>query len=63
MAYLSGFDPRFEGALLILDCDGQRKLLVGNECMGYLPDPELRYEGVLFRTSACLDRIGLYLTQ
>jgi Xaa-Pro aminopeptidase len=36
--YLIGFDPRFEEAMLLLDRKGQRLLLVGNECMGYLPE-------------------------
>jgi hypothetical protein len=40
LAYLTGFDPRFEEALLLLSSDGGRKLLVGNECLGYLPDVE-----------------------
>ena len=35
---LTGFDPRFEEALLLLSADGRRKLLVGNECLGYLPE-------------------------
>jgi hypothetical protein len=39
IAFLTGFDPRFEEALLLLDRAGDRLLLVGNECMGYLPDP------------------------
>jgi hypothetical protein len=38
IAYLTGFEPRFEEALLLLSAAGERKLLVGNECMGYLPD-------------------------
>jgi hypothetical protein len=38
LMYLTGFDPRFEEALLLLSADGRRKLLVGNECLGYLPD-------------------------
>jgi hypothetical protein len=46
LEYLTGFDPRFEEALLLLAQDGRRKLLVGNECMGYLPtiDPQLEIE-------------------
>lgn len=35
LAYLTNLDPRFEEALLILDGRGRRKLLLGNECMGY----------------------------
>lgn len=36
LAWLTGFDPRFEEALLILKRDGHPLLLVGNECVGYL---------------------------
>ncbi len=32
MAYLSGFDPRFEEAILIIGASGQPAVLVGNEC-------------------------------
>src|SRR5713101_4514518 len=35
MAYLTGFDPRFEEALLILAPDRMPTLLVGNEDMTY----------------------------
>ncbi|HTV42273.1 MAG TPA: hypothetical protein VMF08_17010 [Candidatus Sulfotelmatobacter sp.] len=38
VAYLTGFDPRFEEALLLLSSDGRRKLVVGNEGLGLLPD-------------------------
>ncbi len=38
IAYLTGFDPRFEEALLLLSSDGRRKLVVGNEGLGLLPD-------------------------
>ncbi len=47
--FLTGFDPRFEEALLLLDRRGGRQLLVGNECIGYLPDPALNIEPVLFQ--------------
>lgn len=36
LAYLCGFDPRFEEALLLLGPDGKRALLVGNEGLGYV---------------------------
>src|SRR4029079_7006916 len=49
LAYLTGFDPRFEEALLLLDSAGRRRLIVGNECMGYLPDAKLNCEVVLFQ--------------
>jgi hypothetical protein len=35
LAFLTNLDPRFEEALLLLDSNGNRKLLLGNECMGY----------------------------
>ncbi|MFM7047873.1 MAG: aminopeptidase P family N-terminal domain-containing protein [Actinomycetota bacterium] len=43
MSYLTGFDPRFEEALLIIPITGSRapRLLVGNECLGYAPDPDI----------------------
>ena len=34
LAHLSGFDPRFEEAVLILGSDGEPLLLAGNECVG-----------------------------
>ena len=54
MAYLTGFDPRFEEALLLLDRSGGQKLLVGNECMGYLPAPRLGIEIELFQEFSLL---------
>ena len=35
MAYLIGFEPRFEESLLIVDARGACSLLLGNECMSY----------------------------
>lgn len=34
LSYLTGFDPRFEEALLVVGADGDPALLVGNECAG-----------------------------
>jgi hypothetical protein len=34
LSYLTGFDPRFEEALLIVGPDGDPAVLVGNECYG-----------------------------
>jgi hypothetical protein len=34
LAYLSGFDPRFEEAVLVIGPDDQPAILVGNECFG-----------------------------
>jgi len=33
--FLSGFEPRFEEALLLLGPDGRRALVTGNECVSY----------------------------
>ena len=49
ISFLTGFDPRFEEALLVLDKAGRRMLLVGNECMGYLPDEALGLQVVLYQ--------------
>lgn len=49
IAYLTGFDPRFEDALLLIGRDGNLRLLVGNECMGYLPHPDLAIPSELFQ--------------
>jgi hypothetical protein len=34
LSYLTGFDPRFEEALLVVGCSGEPAILVGNECWG-----------------------------
>jgi hypothetical protein len=54
LAFLTGFDPRFEEALLLLAADGRMKLLVGNECVGYLPDAALGIEMELFQDFSLL---------
>lgn len=36
LAYLAGFDPRFEESLLIVGRTGTPLILVGNECEAYL---------------------------
>jgi Xaa-Pro aminopeptidase len=36
LTYLTGFDPRFEEAVLIIARQGNPLLVVGNECEGYL---------------------------
>ncbi|MBA2482507.1 MAG: aminopeptidase P family N-terminal domain-containing protein [Planctomycetes bacterium] len=54
ISYLTGFDPRFEEALLIIDSAGARHLMVGNECQGYLPDPILRCQPILFQEFSLL---------
>jgi hypothetical protein len=47
LAYLTGFDPRFEEALLIVGPSGHPLLLVGNECEAYLPISPLWRAGQL----------------
>jgi Xaa-Pro aminopeptidase len=54
IAYLTGFDPRFEEALLLLAVNGERLLLLGNECMGYLPDAELVPQVEMFQEFSLL---------
>lgn len=34
LSYMSGFDPRFEEAMLVVGPDGDPLILVGNECVG-----------------------------
>ena len=34
LAYLTGFDPRFEEAMLVVGPTGEPAILVGNECYG-----------------------------
>ena len=47
LAYLTGFDPRFEEAVLIVAGEGHPLLVVGNECEGYLTISPLYVAGKL----------------
>lgn len=47
LAYLTGFDPRFEESLLIVQLSGKPLLVVGNECAGYLTVSPLYVAGDL----------------
>lgn len=47
LAWLTGFDPRFEEALLIIGGQSDSLLVVGNECEGYLPVSPLYAAGKL----------------
>ncbi len=49
ICYLTGFDPRFEEAVLMLDRGGKNLLITGNECMGFLPDAGLGIKAELFQ--------------
>jgi len=54
LTYLTGYDPRFEEALLILVPNNKPVLLVGNEGMGYAELMELEVEKVLYQTFSLL---------
>jgi hypothetical protein len=54
IAYLTGYDPRFEEALLILIPNNKPVLLVGNEGMGYAEMMELDVNLVLYQTFSLL---------
>ncbi len=49
LSYLTGFDPRFEEAILLLGPGGVPALLVGNECFGMAGAAPLPVERVLFQ--------------
>ena len=49
LAWLSGFDPRFEEAILVLGPTGRPVLLAGNECIGLARVAPLPVEAVLFQ--------------
>ncbi|MER8913588.1 aminopeptidase P family N-terminal domain-containing protein [Mesorhizobium sp. M0761] len=50
VAYLSGYDPRFEETLLVIVPGSQPKLLVGNEGWGYAEICDGPYQRVLYQT-------------
>lgn len=54
ISYCTGFDPRFEEAVLLLDTIGNRTLIVGNECLGCLPDSKLCCKTVLYQEFSLL---------
>jgi Xaa-Pro aminopeptidase len=49
LSYLTGFDPRFEEAILVLGATGRPTLLAGNECIGLARIAALPVEAVLFQ--------------
>jgi hypothetical protein len=49
MSFLSGFDPRFEEAILIVGPDGDPAILVGNECWGLASAAPLAMRRVLYQ--------------
>jgi len=60
LAWLTGFDPRFEESVLIIGRQGKPLLVVGNECEGYLPVSPLYAAGKLrserFQSFSLLDQ-------
>ncbi len=56
LAYLTGFDPRFEEALLILTRDRIPTLLVGNEDMAYTAISPIELQPVLYQTFSLLSQ-------
>lgn len=49
LSYLTGFDPRFEEAILLLAPTGRPILLAGNECIGLARVAPLPVDAVLFQ--------------
>lgn len=48
--YLTGFEPRFEEALLVLNKRGEAHILLGNECLGMAKYSRIPAEGILYST-------------
>src|SRR5207248_2500055 len=49
IAYLTGFDPRFEEAILVVGATGEPLILVGNECYGIAGCAPLPMRRVVFQ--------------
>jgi creatinase/prolidase-like protein len=49
ISFLTGFDPRFEEAILIVGPDGDPAILVGNECWGMAGAAPLAMRRILFQ--------------
>jgi hypothetical protein len=49
IAYLTGFDPRFEEAILVVGPADEPAILVGNECIGIAAQAPLRMRTILFQ--------------
>lgn len=47
--YLTGFGPRFEEGILLLDSDGRAAVLLGNECYEMYRYSRLPAEGILYQ--------------
>src|SRR6185436_3344094 len=49
ISFLTGFDPRFEEAILVVGPDGDPAILVGNECWGMAGAAPLAMRRILFQ--------------
>ena len=47
--YLTGYEPRFEEALLVIDKTGKTHTLLGNECIGMSDHSRVPTEGILYQ--------------
>ncbi|MCC7354879.1 MAG: aminopeptidase P family N-terminal domain-containing protein [Anaerolineae bacterium] len=56
VAYLTGYDPRFEETLLIITDEGVPSLLVGNEGMGYSAISPVPLRRVLYQTFSLISQ-------
>src|SRR5947199_4603998 len=56
MAYLTGFDPRFEEALLVLAPERAPLLMVGNEDAAYTAVSPVRLQTVLYQTFSLISQ-------
>ncbi len=56
LAYLTGFDPRFEEAMLVVAPGGDSVLFVGNEDWGYADISPLKLRKVLYQTFSLLSQ-------
>jgi hypothetical protein len=56
LSWLSGFDPRFEEAVLIVAGDGDPAILVGNECFGMAGAAPLPMRRILFQDLSLPDQ-------
>lgn len=56
IAYISGYDPRFEEGLVVLLPEGDPVLIVGNEGVGYAPISPLSLDVRLCQTFSLIDQ-------
>ncbi|MES2210232.1 MAG: hypothetical protein V4515_08610 [Chloroflexota bacterium] len=49
LSWLTGFDPRFEEAILVVGATGRPMLLAGNECIGLARIAPLAVDAILFQ--------------